>query len=76
MIYAGKRDTGEARSYRLDRIPSVRNANSALVPRYAIELTAGVSGAISPLSMGASIGGIDGILRPAESSSRRYQMIK
>jgi predicted nucleotidyltransferase component of viral defense system len=53
LVYAVKAATGEARSYRLDRIQSVRVSNEVFVPRYAIELTAGESGAIPPVSTGS-----------------------
>ncbi len=53
LVYAVKSVTGEARSYRLDRIQSVRITNEVFVPRYAIELTAGESGSIPPVSSGS-----------------------
>lgn len=53
LVYAVKSATGEAKSYRLDRIQSVRITNDVFVPRYAIELTAGESGSIPPVSSGS-----------------------
>lgn len=39
LIYAIKVQTGEVRSYRVDRIQGVRVTNRSFVPRYAIELS-------------------------------------
>jgi hypothetical protein len=50
LIYAVKSTTREARSYRLDKIQSVRITNEAFVPKYAIELAASESWAIPPVS--------------------------
>jgi hypothetical protein len=39
LIYAIKAQTGEVRSYRVDKIQGVRVTNRSFVPRYAIELS-------------------------------------
>jgi hypothetical protein len=39
LVYALKAQTGEVRSYRVDRIESVRVTNTASTPTYAIELS-------------------------------------
>ena len=39
LIYATKHETGESRSYRVDRIQGVEASTIAFVPRYAVELT-------------------------------------
>ena len=39
LLHAVKHETGEARSYRVDRIESATATRVAFVPRYAIELT-------------------------------------
>jgi WYL domain-containing protein len=39
LVYAIKVETGEVRSYRVDRIQGVRVTNTSFVPRYAIELS-------------------------------------
>lgn len=39
LIYAIKTQTGEVRSYRVDKIQAVRVTNRSFVPRYAIELS-------------------------------------
>ncbi|MGH9615194.1 MAG: nucleotidyl transferase AbiEii/AbiGii toxin family protein [Acidobacteriaceae bacterium] len=53
LVYAVKSATGEPRSYRLDRIQSVRTTNEVFLPRYAIELAAGESGFIPSVSAGS-----------------------
>ena len=52
VVYAIKTETREVRSYRLDRIQGVEVSNEVFVPVYAIELTAGETGAIPPTSRG------------------------
>lgn len=52
LIYAIKTETREVRSYRLDRIQRVQVTQEAFAPVYAIELTAGETGAIPPTSRG------------------------
>lgn len=39
LLHAVKRETGETRSYRVDRIESATATGTSFVPRYAIELT-------------------------------------
>lgn len=39
LLYAVKHDTGENRSYRVDRIEGAKATKTPFVPRYAIELT-------------------------------------
>lgn len=39
LLYATKHETGEARSYRVDRIQGVEVSTTSFVPRYAVELT-------------------------------------
>jgi len=52
VVYAVKTESREVRSYRLDRIQGVEVSNEVFVPVYAIELTAGETGAIQPTSRG------------------------
>lgn len=52
VIYAIKTESREVRSYRLDRIQGVQVTNEAFAPVYAIELTAGETGAIPPTTRG------------------------
>jgi predicted nucleotidyltransferase component of viral defense system len=40
LVYAIKAETGEVRSYRVDRIEGVRVLDRAFTPRYAVELSA------------------------------------
>jgi predicted nucleotidyltransferase component of viral defense system len=51
LVRAVRTADAEARSYRLDKIQSVRITNETFVPRYVIELTAGETGAIAPVSV-------------------------
>ncbi len=53
LVYAVKSETAELRSYRLDRIQSVRIADEAFLPRYAVEFGAGGGGVIPPVSTGS-----------------------
>jgi predicted nucleotidyltransferase component of viral defense system len=50
LVYAIKTESREVRCYRLDRIQQVQVSNEVFVPMYAIELTAGETGAIPPTS--------------------------
>jgi hypothetical protein len=50
VVYAIKTESREVRSYRLDRIQGVEVSDEVFVPVYAIELTAGETGAIPPTS--------------------------
>jgi predicted nucleotidyltransferase component of viral defense system len=52
LIYAIKTESREVRCYRLDRIQHVEVTREVFVPVYAIELTAGETGAIPPTSRG------------------------
>jgi predicted nucleotidyltransferase component of viral defense system len=52
LVYAIKTATREVRSYRLDSIQRVEVTQEAFAPVYAIELTAGETGAIAPTSRG------------------------
>lgn len=53
LLYAIKTDTGEPRSYRLDRIESAKATSQAFAPRYAVELTPTETGPIHPSATGA-----------------------
>lgn len=50
LLYAVKAGTGEARSYRLDRIEGAQSTAQAFSPRYVIELTPGDLGPIAPIA--------------------------
>lgn len=39
LLYATKHETGEARSYRVDRIQGIEVSTTSFVPRYVVELT-------------------------------------
>ena len=69
LLYAVKTDTGEPRSYRLDRIESAQATSQAFTPRYAIELTPTETGPISPAARSAGSGGIRRT-QPIRSSAR------
>jgi predicted DNA-binding transcriptional regulator YafY len=58
LLYAVKTDTGEPRSYRLDRIESAQATSQAFTPRYAVELTPTETGPISPAARSGGSGGI------------------
>lgn len=66
LLYAVKHETGEDRSYRVDRIQSASVTKISFTPRYAIELTTGVSISAPPPTMRA--GGI-GSARPQRIKS-------
>jgi len=50
LLYAVKTNTGEARSYRLDRIESAQATSQGFVPRYAVELSPTDAGLIQTIS--------------------------
>jgi hypothetical protein len=50
LLYAVKHNTGEDRSYRIDRIQGAQSTNTFFNPRYAIELTASGPLATPPAS--------------------------
>jgi predicted nucleotidyltransferase component of viral defense system len=56
LLYAVKHNTGEIRSYRVDRIQRAEATDIAFVPKYAIELTP--SGLISAPKLTSRSGGI------------------
>jgi len=69
LVYAVKSETGEVRGYRLDRMQSVRITNETFVPRYAIELTAGETGTIPPVSTSSVRSSYRSSPRPSRRSS-------
>ncbi|KAF0144254.1 MAG: hypothetical protein FD156_1939 [Nitrospirae bacterium] len=70
LLYTVKHNTGENRSYRVDRIQGAQITKIPFTPRYVIELT--TAGSISAPSTNARIGGIASV-RPQSiiSSGRR-----
>lgn len=50
LLYAVKADTGESRSYRLDRIERATATTQSFAPRYAVELTPSEVGPIPPVN--------------------------
>lgn len=66
LLYAVKHDTGEDRSYRIDRIQGAQITKIPFTPRYLIELT--TSGPISAPPTTMKIGGI-GSVRPQQIKS-------
>ncbi len=50
LLYAVKTDTGESRSYRLDRIERATATTQSFTPRYAVELTPSEVGPIPPVT--------------------------
>lgn len=70
LLYAVKHETGEDRSYRVDRIQSAEVTKISFTPRYAIELSA--AGPISAPSTTMRAGGISSARPPkSRSTSRR-----
>jgi hypothetical protein len=69
LLYAVKTESGEPRSYRLDRIESAQATSQAFTPRYAVELTPTETGPIPPPARTAGIGGIRRA-QPIRSSAR------
>lgn len=78
ILYAVKHDSGESRSYRVDRITGARATSTPFIPRYQIELTA--SGPLSAPSvvrnsgavrMTPTIAGYRATARPARRSTAR-----
>jgi predicted nucleotidyltransferase component of viral defense system len=65
LLYAVKHDTGELRSYRVDRIQNATVTQIPFQPRYAVELTAA-----SPLSIPPTA------IRTGRISRKRLQQIK
>jgi len=61
LLYAVKHETGEIRSYRVDRILGTRTTNKSFIPSYEIELTSGTPVHYQATSRGHSrqrLGGI------------------
>ncbi len=56
LLYAVKTATGELRSYRVDRIQSIKVSNTTFNPRHPIELTSGGPLIASPLQKAVSLG--------------------
>lgn len=69
LLMAARADTGESRSYRVDRIQGVRVTDRAFAPRYAVELTASEA-SIPELTRTASPTSIRPLREPARSSTR------
>jgi hypothetical protein len=73
LLCAVRSDSGEARSYRLDRIQEVQVANQAFTPRYAVELSPAALGPIPPLtrpSSAVALGRSLGVSRPVRRGVR------
>jgi predicted nucleotidyltransferase component of viral defense system len=68
LLYAVKHETGEDRSYRVDRIRSAEVTKISFTPRYAIELSA--SGPLSAPTLTRATGIMSA--RPQRSSASRY----
>ena len=58
LLYAVKTDTGEPRSYRLDRIESAQATSQAFEPRYVVELTPTETGPGIPAARSAGSSGV------------------
>lgn len=67
LLHAVKHDTGEARSYRVDRITSATPTKTTYVPKYAIELTPSGPLTVPPsIRRSSGIGALGlGSVRPA-----------
>ncbi|HEV8486786.1 MAG TPA: nucleotidyl transferase AbiEii/AbiGii toxin family protein [Blastocatellia bacterium] len=64
VIHATRSDSGDHRSYRVDRIDTATVTSQAFIPRYAVEITSG-----GPITIGASTAR-PRISRPARSVGR------
>jgi len=58
LLYAVKHETGEDRSYRVDRIQNADVTKTSFIPRYAIELTSEVPLSAPPTMRTSGIGGV------------------
>ena len=69
LLYAVKTDTGESRSYRLDRIENAQATSQVFKPRYAVELTPTETG---PIPLAVRRVGASGVphMQPIRSSTR------
>ena len=67
LLFAVKADTGESRSYRVDRIIAAQASQRSFVPRFAVELTSGGPDVIRPLERPITVLGN----RTLRSSARR-----
>jgi len=65
LLYAVKHDTGEDRSYRVDRIQGAEVTKVPFIPRYAVELTASGSVSAPPTERKSEYG----ITRPKRTKS-------
>lgn len=77
LLYAVKHETGEDRSYRVDRIRSADVTKTSFTPKYAIELTAAGPLSAPPTTRTSEIGGakplhITSTGRRLKSSTARY----
>lgn len=82
LLYAVKHDSGEARSYRVDRIEGAQATQTAFVPRYAVELTpvgqisvpptARQTSSFSPPSISGTRTGSRGVRRSPVSTGIKY----
>jgi predicted nucleotidyltransferase component of viral defense system len=73
LLCAVRSDSGEARSYHLDRIQGVQVTNQTFAPRYTVELTPTAIGPIPPLTRPPSVSALGrtlGATRPAHRTPR------
>jgi hypothetical protein len=68
LLYAVKHDTGEPRSYRLDRIQGAEASTISFTPRYLVELA--TSGPVSAPAIERSNSGIAKVRRPRSRNTR------
>ena len=70
LLCAVRRDNGEARSYRLDRVQSVEVSKDDFIPKYLIELTSS-----GPLSIPVAHEKMSTLFKPIRSSSSARKRI-
>ena len=73
LLWAVRSDSGEARSYRLDRIQGAQVTNQTFAPRYTVELTPMAIGPIPPLTRSSSVSALGrslGVARPTRRTPR------
>ena len=76
LLYAVKHQTGEPRSYRVDRIQGAEATQVSFIPRYLIELTpAGVINA-PPVSNRSAVDFMPKIGRPRSSKKSSYTSVR